>query len=300
MSPDNPQWILLAVLPQAILTGLIALVSARYLCRLAPRPTSAAVTLIITAAFTTSFLILFGLPNLPPKVERDHLLITILPAATAIALLGTFFKLPLLLWPARLALAIAVPLLAVWGSPFLNPESSRAWDTAGQLLYLALPAALIFIPRILTAFRTQTDTPRHRAAVLATTALATGLLGLFSEAAGVGQLAIALTGILTAVAVASLLIRSTKRQLQLEDLTLPLLALLTLSALHFAGLQPRHALTLALAYTAWTAIPLIPVLNNHPLTTLLTRWTALLALLAWPVTEAAITFITEYDDTYTN
>lgn len=292
MVPDDPQWVLLGVLPPAVILGAITLAIALLLSKLAPRLSAAAQLIALIAAWVTGTFIILGLPDVPPRLEMDWLFIAILPAAALIAVGSTLTKHQLAWWFPRLILYPAVPILTIWGTNYIDPDNDN------RLFFIAIPAAALLILRLLFAFRGDADRTRHRAAALGVTAIATGALLLMLAAPGAGQSAIVLGGSLIATAVALFITPSKSLKAPVEDLALPVIAMLALSGFFYADLSTRHTITIAAALAAWSIIGLIPILNKLPIIKWAARWIALAAILAWPLIEAAIEFARASAETY--
>ncbi|QDU71942.1 hypothetical protein [Mucisphaera calidilacus] len=290
MNPEAPQWILLGVLPPAIILGIITLVLALLLGLATPKRAAAAQLIALTAALLAGTLTILGLPEFPPRVEMDWLIIAIIPAAALIAVGVTLTPAKHAWWIARIPLYAAIPLLVVWGSPYLDPEARTGWDTSQRLLYLGIPAATLALLRFLTAFRRKRDKAWQRSLALGITAIAAAVTLLMFAAPGAGQTAMVLGGTLVATAVALFITPSHLMNPRVEDLALPVIAALLLGGLHFADVSPRIALTFAAALAAWSLLGLVPILNAIPIVRSIVRWAALAALLGWPVAEAAIAF----------
>ncbi|MEQ9454508.1 MAG: hypothetical protein RLN76_07945 [Phycisphaeraceae bacterium] len=298
MQPDDPQWILMGVLPQAVAVGVATLILTLVLGKLMPKKAAAAIVLGVSAAFVWSWLTILGTPNWPPATERDWLLVAVLPGAMVIGLLSSLSKIETVAWIGRVMLYAVIPYLAVVGSPYLDAESSRGWREAERVLWLGGPAGILLMLRVLMALRGRGDTARHRGLALGVTGIATGALCLMSEAAGTGQLAIALGAGLVAAGVGLLITPSGPVRSRLEDVALPVVGMLMLSGIQFGGVSVRHALILTAGLTAWAAIGVIPILSSLPLIGWLSRWVVMLGLIAWPLAETAIAFSQDQSDDY--
>ncbi len=210
--PD-PVLILESVAAAAAL-AVLALLLMRWLGR-QPRPewASAGGTFGVAAGVFAGAWLIGLAPHLPPREDKDRLLLILLPAVTGVEVAAVFLRrLPLLVWPLRLAVAAGAGPVLLYGSTYLTDAAgpgSREWSSVQVLLVLTGLAAVLLANLVLLDRLAARGAGRAVLFSLALAAAGAGLTVMLSGYTSGGQFGFPLAAALAGTVIASLALGQT-------------------------------------------------------------------------------------------